>query len=81
MDIISHWGVFRNLREEIEARAWILLRAIALGAIVLTAFAVRKWQSDPVIVWIAVAGMLVVFACEAAFLRLRPPSRDEENAG
>ncbi|SFQ23784.1 hypothetical protein SAMN04488047_1607, partial [Tranquillimonas alkanivorans] len=28
-----------------------------------------KWQSDPLIVWIAVGGMAAVFAFERAFLR------------
>ncbi|WP_417744021.1 APC family permease [Salipiger sp.] len=73
MDILIHWGVFRNLRKEVGARGWILLTAIGLDAVVLAAFSAMKWQADPSIVLIAVAGMAVVFVFEHVFLRLRPP--------
>lgn len=47
MDMLIHWGVWRTMREEISARGWILLAAIALDAVVIAAFAALKWQSDP----------------------------------
>lgn len=74
MDILIHWGVFRNLRSEVGARGWILLSAIGLDAVVLATFATMKWQADPSIVLIAIAGMVVVFAFEYVFLRMRTPS-------
>lgn len=74
MDILIHWGVFRNLRSEVGARGWILLSAIGLDAVVLATFATMKWQADPSIVLIAIAGMAVVFAFEYVFLRMRTPS-------
>ncbi|MEO4044964.1 APC family permease [Hoeflea sp.] len=74
MDMVIHWGVYRNLRHDIGARSWILLTAITLDAVVLAAFGLMKWQADPAIVVIAVGGIAVVFAFEAVFLRLRPPS-------
>ncbi len=73
MDILTHWGVFRNLRDEVGAQGWILLTAIGLDAVVLAALAAMKWQSDPSIVLIAAAGMVIVFLFEGLFLRLRPP--------
>ncbi|MGM0743482.1 MAG: APC family permease [Pseudomonadota bacterium] len=76
MDILIHWGVWRRLREEIGARGGILLMAIALDVIVLTAFATLKWQSDPLIVIIALSGMTVVFLFERVFLALNPPPRE-----
>lgn len=76
MDILIHWGVWRHLREEIGAKGWILLVAIGLDAIVLGAFTVIKWQSDPTIVLIALFGMAAVFAFEHVFLRLHPPAGD-----
>ncbi|MDF0596874.1 APC family permease [Psychromarinibacter halotolerans] len=81
MDILIHWGVFRNLREEVGARGWILLTAIGLDAVVLAAFAAMKWQADPSIVLIAVAGIGVVFVFEHVFLRLRPPPRHNHRHG
>lgn len=38
MDMIIHFGVFRHLREEIGAKGWVLLTAIAFDAVVLAAF-------------------------------------------
>lgn len=73
MDILIHWGVFRNLRRDVGARGWILLTAIGLDTVVLAAFAVIKWRADPAIVWIAIGGMIAVFVFEHVFLRMRPP--------
>ena len=51
MDMIIHAGVLpAPLRDEIGARGWVMLTAIALDAVVLAAFAAMKWQSDPLIV-------------------------------
>ena len=74
MDMLVHWGVFRSLRKETGARAEILLTAIALDVLVLSAFAALKWQTDPAIVAIAVGGMAAVFLFVGMFLRLHPPS-------
>ncbi len=68
MDILIHWGVWRHLRDEIGARGWVMLTAIALDAVVLVAFAAMKWQSDQLIVGVAVGGMAAVFAFERAFI-------------
>lgn len=80
MDILIHWGVWRNLRHEIGAAGWVMLTAIGLDVVVLGTFATVKWQSDPAIVLIALAGMSTVFAFERVFLGLNPPA-DEEGHG
>ena len=69
MDMLVQWGVFRNLREEIGARATVLLAALAADAVVLAAFTTAKLQSDPIIVVYAVAGIAIVFLAEWVFLR------------
>lgn len=76
MDILIHWGVWRNLRKDIGARASVLLTAIVLDVVVLGAFAALKWQSDPLIVVIALVGMTAVFLFERVFLALNPPPRE-----
>ncbi|MBT8412539.1 MAG: amino acid permease, partial [Octadecabacter sp.] len=81
MDMLIHWGVWRHLREEIGARGWILLTAIGLDAVVLGAFTVMKWQSDPTIVLIALAAMAAVFAFEHVFLKLNPPMDGDHDHG
>lgn len=79
MDILIHWGVWRHLRDETNALAWVLLTAIALDVVVLTAFAALKWQSDPLIVIIAGAGMAAVFLFERVFLSINPPQRSAKD--
>lgn len=71
MDMLVHWGVFRNLREEIGARASILLAALALDAVVLAALAGSKLRTDPMVVAYAVVGILAVFLFERYWLARR----------
>ncbi len=72
MDIIIHFGVFWHLREEIDAKGWVLLTAIALDAVVLAAFAAMKWQSDPLIVLVGIVGMGLAFSVVRVFLGRNP---------
>ena len=80
MDIIIHWGVFRHLRREIGATGWIMLTAIFLDLVVLTAFSALKWQSDPLIVLVAIAMMGLVFAFVWGYLRLHPADGTSDHA-
>lgn len=68
MDILIHLGVFRWLREDIGAKGWVLISAILLDAVILIAFGIMKWQSDPMIVIIAAFAMAAVFIFERAYL-------------
>lgn len=71
MDVIIHWGVYRHLRQEIGAAGWVMLSAIALDVVVLSAFTGLKWQNDPFIVLVSLGLMVAVFAFEWVFLRRR----------
>jgi amino acid transporter len=71
MDMMVHWGVFRHLRHEIGAKAWILLTALGLDALVLTAFTVIKYRSDPSVVFYALLGISSVFVFERFYLAVR----------
>lgn len=79
MDMLVHWGVYRNLREEIGARATILLAALAADAVVLTAFTAAKLKSDPAIVGYAIGGIAFVFLAEWLFLK-RTAGKSEAGA-
>jgi amino acid transporter len=69
MDMLVHWGVFRHLRNEVGARATILLAAMAADGDVLAAFTWVKLNSDPMVVIYAAIGIVLVFAGEHLFLR------------
>lgn len=80
MDILIHWGVWKNLRHDIGARGGILLTAIAMDFVVLVALAAMKLQSDPTIVLTACAAMSAVFLFEDVFLN-RIRRNDEAGMG
>ncbi len=75
MDMLVHWGVFRQLRHEIGAKATVLLTALAADGVILAAFTMIKLRSDPIIVAYAFGGILLVFAAEWIFLSRQ--SREE----
>ena len=69
MDIVVHWGVFRNLRKKIKANAIILITAIVFDVVVLGAFLIVKASTDIMVIYAALIGILIVFAGERLFLR------------
>jgi amino acid transporter len=69
MDIAIHWGVFRYLRQEVGARASILVSAMVLDVLVLAAFLWNKWQNDPFVIWASLLGIAVITVGEIIFLR------------
>jgi amino acid transporter len=79
MDIFIHWGVFKHLRDDVQAKAWVLVSAIILDIIVLLSFMWVKAKSDIFIVVVSVAGLLIVFAAEKWFLKLHAYDDDDKN--
>ncbi len=71
MDIAIHWGVLRHLREDVQAKAWVLMSAIAMDAAALVAFLIIKGAADPMIVVIAVAAIAAIFVFERFYLARR----------
>jgi amino acid transporter len=69
MDIVVHFGVYRYIRHEIDASAVILILAIVFDVLVLAAFLWIKAQSDMMIIYAAIIGMLAIFIGEHFFLR------------
>jgi amino acid transporter len=74
MDIAVQWGVFRHLRQKINANGTILITAIALDTLILSALVWSKLKDDPLILVISGIGILIVFIGEKFFLRANPPS-------
>ena len=71
MDIAIHWGVYRYLRQEVKAKAWILITAMALDGVVLTAFLINKAQNDIFVIFASAVGVVLIFGGEKWFLRGR----------
>lgn len=81
MDIAIHWGVIRYLRNDVKAKAWVPAIAIVLDILALGGFVWVKLNSDPLVIGIAVATMIVVAVAEQIFLKKSEGSRSaEENS-
>lgn len=69
MDIVIHWGVFKYVRKETSANSLILLTAITLDIVVLTAFIWIKIQTDMLVIWASLIGMTLIILGEWWFLQ------------
>jgi len=77
MDIAIHWGVLRYLREDIKANVWVPTTAILLDLIVLGGFLWVKLNTDPFVIGVAVAVMILIAVVELIFLN----SKSEKHEG
>jgi amino acid transporter len=69
MDITIHWGVFRYLRKEVMASGVVLLTAIVLDIVILSAFLIVKVEQDIIVVYTALLGILFIVIGERVFLK------------
>ncbi|MDX1806598.1 MAG: APC family permease [Paenisporosarcina sp.] len=69
MDMIVHWGVFKHLKEKVGANPIIVMTALVLDAIVLSAFIWVKASSDLMVVVISIIFIIVIFLGETFFLK------------
>jgi hypothetical protein len=69
MDMAIHWGVYKHLRKDLNARGYVLLTALVLDAVILAAFLYLKAMTDPLIVGIGTGSIALIFGLEAVFLK------------
>ncbi len=69
MDIRIQWGILRNLRKEVKANSAIIITAILLDAVVLSAFLWIKASSDIIVIIVALVAMTLIFLGERWFLK------------
>jgi amino acid transporter len=79
MDIAVHWGVLRFMRKEVSVRAWVPITAIVLDVAILTAFIWVKAVHDPIVLGVAVAGMVIIFGGERLFLSHQADENNDEH--
>ncbi|MFT7457987.1 MAG: amino acid transporter [Planctomycetota bacterium] len=80
MDIAIHWGVLRHLRKDVDANPAVPVVAIALDLIVLGGLLRVKVASDPLVLIVAAAVMVVILIVEFIFLRTRPSGGQPEHS-
>ncbi len=74
MDMAIHWGVFRNLRKDVNAKGYILISALLLDLIVLSGFLFVKGKSDPFIIILSIGVIILVTIGEKWFLNANKKS-------
>jgi len=79
MDIGIHWGVFKHLRKDVGANSAILITAITLDVIILTAFLWVKTQSDMMVIWASLIGLAAIFIGEKYFLKAHKNEDEDPN--
>jgi amino acid transporter len=78
MDLIVQWGVLKHLKKEIKAKAWIVITAIILDAIVLSAFIWIKASTDLFVVVLSGVLMVIIFVGEKWFLKSNITNKEKE---
>jgi len=68
MDIAIHWGLFRFLLKETKSNPVIPLIAIILDVIILGAFILMKYQSDPLVLLVSLVGFIVILLTQRLFM-------------
>ncbi|MFV2035495.1 MAG: APC family permease, partial [Halocynthiibacter sp.] len=68
MDIAIHWGLFRYLLKETRANPVIPLIAIGLDVIILSAFVLMKYQSDPLVIIVSLLGFAAILGTQRLFM-------------
>jgi len=68
MDMAVHWGILRHIRKQINANTYILVTAILLDLVVLVALLVIKAETDMLVIYAAIVGLILVFVGEELFL-------------
>ncbi|PLX69191.1 MAG: amino acid permease [Denitrovibrio sp.] len=74
MDMAVHWGLLTHLKNEVKTRAWVLITALLLDAVVLGALVYVKIQSDITIIYTAVIFLIFIFAGEKMYIRKKKGS-------
>ncbi|SEK54453.1 amino acid/polyamine/organocation transporter, APC superfamily [Maribacter orientalis] len=76
MDIGIQWGVLRNLRKEVKANSAIIITAILLDVIVLSAFLWIKASTDKTVIIVALVAITLIILGERWFLTANKNNKD-----
>jgi len=69
MDIAIHWGLVRYLKKEVNFTPIIPLIAIVLDIIVLATFIYLKYLNDPLVLIVALIGIILIILGERFFMK------------
>ncbi|HLR25896.1 APC family permease [Fodinibius sediminis] len=81
MDIAIHWGLLRHLREKIDFHPAVPVIAIIMDVAVLGAFIYIKYLTDPFVLGVALAGILLIILAERLFMISHTDSEGKMDMG
>lgn len=79
MDIAIHWGLFKHLRKEIDFNPLITLLAILFDTVILIAFFILKFKSDPLVPIVSIFGIFIVIIAQRLFMKTHTDSEGNMN--
>jgi len=68
MDIAIHWGLFRYLLKDTKANPIIPVIAILLDVVILGAFLLLKYESDPLVIIVSLIGFVAILISQRLFM-------------
>ncbi|GMR06056.1 MAG: APC family permease [Gammaproteobacteria bacterium] len=69
MDIAIHWGLFRHLRKDIDFNPIVPAIAIIFDSIILVTFVVLKYKTDPLVLFSAATGFILIIIGQQIFMK------------
>ena len=69
MDIAIHWGLLRRLRKRVTFNPAVVVTAIIMDVVVLAAFVSVTAATDPLSIYVAAAGIVLLVVAERLFMR------------
>lgn len=72
-------GLFRFLRKEVSFKPIVPLLALLFDAVILIAFMILKFKSDPLVLIVSFVGILIVIIAEKLFMKTHTDSDGEMN--
>lgn len=79
MDIIIHVGVLRHMKEKVNANPVIVITAIVLDVLVLAGFIWVRAQTNPTVIIVSGALIVITFFGERIFLKNTTQDEDEDS--
>ncbi|WP_145222546.1 APC family permease [Planctomycetes bacterium TBK1r] len=80
MDMAVHWGVLRHVRDKVNANRWIPSIALLFDVVILAAFLWMKANSDMLVIWVALVGIVFIFAGEKLFLSWKDEDDESDHS-
>ncbi len=80
MDMAVHWGVLRHVRDKVNANRWIPSIALLFDVVILAAFLWMKANSDMLVIWVALGGIVFIFAGEKLFLSWKDEDDESDHS-